>query len=54
MLKGAAINAGRVYDDGIVSLTFSLPDASSPRSFGLSADARQLAFRLIGLRINLE
>jgi hypothetical protein len=48
------IPAAYVRPDGIVSLTFSLPDASSPRSFGLSADARQLAFRLIGVRINLE
>ena len=36
-----------VRPDGIVRLTFSLPDAASPRSFGLSVDARQLAFRLI-------
>ena len=48
------IPAAYVRPDGIVSLTFSLPDAASPRSFGLSADARQLAFRLIGVRINLE
>ena len=48
------IPAAYVRPDGIVSLTFSLPDAASPRSFGLSVDARQLAFRLIGVRINLE
>ena len=40
--------------DGIVVLIFSLPDAASPRSFGLSSDPRNLAVRLIGLRINLE
>jgi hypothetical protein len=43
-----------IRPDGIVNLTFSLPDAVSPRSLGLSADPRQLAFRLIGLRINLD
>jgi hypothetical protein len=40
--------------DGIVVLIFSLPDAASPRSFGLSSDSRNLAVRLISLRINLE
>jgi hypothetical protein len=48
------IPAAYVRPDGIVSLTFSLPDAASPRSFGLSADARQLAFRLISLRLSLD
>jgi hypothetical protein len=43
-----------IRSDGIVNLTFSLPDAASPRSFGMSADTRQLAFRPIALRINLN
>jgi hypothetical protein len=48
------IPAAYVRPDGMVSLTFSLLDAASPRSFGLSADARQLAFRLISLRLNFD
>jgi hypothetical protein len=48
------IPAAYLRSDGIVVLSFSLPDAASPRSFGLSADARHLAVRLISLRINLE
>jgi hypothetical protein len=43
-----------IRSDGIVSLTFSLPDAASPRSFGMSADTRQLAFRPIALRVHLD
>jgi hypothetical protein len=43
-----------IRPDGIVNLTFSLPDAASPVSSGLSADPRLLAFRLIALRINLD
>ena len=40
-----------ISEDGTVTVTFSFPDAISPRELGLSGDSRRLALRLYSLAV---